>query len=167
MTNMVMKSFINKKRSGVGLEPIKDVWSNWMGDHVIVACDKELNAAREDVSFNFTQTGYMLLPSQNRLPENVEKFLDSGKPPVYIGFGSNPVSRPEKFSQYFYEVSKATNQRLIVSRGWADLPENNTSDVLYVDEMPFELTFSSFSSNCLSWWNRNNGMQQQEQEFRK
>ncbi len=141
MTNMVMKSFINKKRASVGLQPIKDVWANWMGDHVIVACDKELNTALEGVSFNFTQTGYMLLPSQSKLPENVEKFLNSGKPPVYIGFGSNPVSRPEKFSQVFDEVSKATNQRLVVSKGWADLPENNTSDVLYVDEMPFELLF--------------------------
>lgn len=141
MTNMVMKSFINKKRASVELQPIKDVWANWMGDHVIVACDKELNAAREGVSFNFTQTGFMLLPSQNGLPENVERFLNSGKPPVYIGFGSNPVSRPEKYSQIFDEISKATNQRLIVSKGWANLQENNTSDVLYVDEMPFDLLF--------------------------
>ncbi len=141
MTNMVMKSFINKKRAGVGLKPIKDVWTNWMGDHVIVACDKELNKASEGVSFNFTQTGFMLLPSKNKLPESVEKFLNSGKPPVFIGFGSNPVSRPEKYCQIFNEVSKATNQRLIVSKGWADLPENNTPDILYVDEMPFELLF--------------------------
>jgi len=141
MTNMVMKGFINKQRSDVGLEPIKDVWTNWMGEHVIVACDKEINAAREGVLFNFTQTGYMLLTSKNGLSENVEKFLRSGKPPIYVGFGSNPVSRPEKYNQVFSEVSKATNQRLIVSRGWADLPEANSSDVLYVDEVPFELLF--------------------------
>jgi vancomycin aglycone glucosyltransferase len=141
MTNMVMKSFINKKRAGVELKPIKDVWADWMGDHVIVACDKELNTAREGVLFNFTQTGYMMLPSQTGLPENVKKFLASGKPPVFIGFGSNPVSRPEKYSHTFSEVSKATNQRLIISKGWADLPEDNTSNVLYVDEMPFELLF--------------------------
>ena len=141
MTNMVMKSFINKKRADVELQPIKDVWANWMGDHVFVACDKELNAVHEGVSFNFTQTGFILLPSQTGLPTNVEKFLNSGKPPVFIGFGSNPVSRPEKYNQIFDEVSKATNQRLIVSKGWADLSENNTSNVLYVDEMPFDLLF--------------------------
>ena len=141
MTNMVMKSFINKKRADVELQPIKDVWANWMGDHVVVACDKELNAVHEGVSFNFTQTGFILLPSQTGLPTNVEKFLNSGKPPVFIGFGSNPVSRPEKYNQIFDEVSKATNQRLIVSKGWADLSENNTSNVLYVDEMPFDLLF--------------------------
>ncbi len=141
ITNMVMKSFINKKRVELGLQPILDVWSNWMGDNVIVACDKELNSAREGVLFNFTQTGYMTLPSQTGLPENVEKFLSSGKPPVFIGFGSNPVSRPDKYSHTFSEVSKATNQRLIISKGWADLPDDNTSDVLYVDDMPFELLF--------------------------
>lgn len=146
MTNMVMKSFINKIRVGLKLQPIEDVWANWMGDHVIVACDKELNAAREGVAFKFTQTGFMLLPSQTGLSENVEEFLDSGKPPVFIGFGSNPVSRPEKYSQIFEEVSKATNQRLIVSKGWADLPANNSPDILFVDEVPFDKLFTRLAA---------------------
>ncbi len=141
MTNKVMKNFINKKRAEVGLQPIRDVWENWMGKNVIVACDKELCEVKEGVSFNFTQTGYMPLSSQNGLPEKVEKFLTSGKAPVFIGFGSNPVSRPEKFNHIFSEVFKTTNQRLIISKGWANLPENNSSDILYVDEMPFELLF--------------------------
>jgi vancomycin aglycone glucosyltransferase len=141
MTNLVMKNFINNSRSKLGLPPIKDVWKYWMGEHVIAACDKELNAVREGVSFNFTQTGYMLLPSQNGLPENVDNFLKSGKPPIYIGFGSNPVDRPEKYNIIFNKVSKETNQRLIISKGWANLPENNSADILYVDEMPFELLF--------------------------
>jgi vancomycin aglycone glucosyltransferase len=141
MTNLVMKNFINNSRSKLGLPPIKDVWKYWMGEHVIAACDKELNAIREGVSFNFTQTGYMLLPSQNGLPENVDNFLKSGKPPIYIGFGSNPVDRPEKYNIIFNKVSKETNQRLIISKGWANLPENNSNEIIYVDEMPFELLF--------------------------
>jgi vancomycin aglycone glucosyltransferase len=141
MTNMVMKGLINKKRTAFGLASIKDVWANWMGDNVIAACDKEIIPVSDGVSFKYTQTGYMLLPSNKGLPERVEQFLNSGKPPVFIGFGSNPVSHPEKYSQVFDEVSKATSQRLIISKGWANLPENNSSDILYVDEMPFELLF--------------------------
>jgi UDP:flavonoid glycosyltransferase YjiC (YdhE family) len=136
-----MKSFINNSRTKLDLPPINDVWKHWMGEHVIAACDKELNAVRDGVAFNFTQTGYMLLPSQNELPENVDNFLKSGKPPIYIGFGSNPVDRPEKYNHIFNEVSKETNQRLIISKGWATLPEINSADILYVDEMPFELLF--------------------------
>lgn len=146
VTNMFIKGFINKKRAELGLQPIKDVWQYWMGDNVIAACYKELNPVREGVSFNFTQTGYMILPSQMAMPEKVENFIHSGKPPVFIGFGSNPVSIPEKYTQIFNDVAKSTNQRLIVSKGWADLPENNTPNVLYVDEMPFELLFPKLAA---------------------
>jgi vancomycin aglycone glucosyltransferase len=139
--NMMMKGFINKNRTKFGLPAIKDIWAHWMGEKVIIACDKELNPAREGVSFAFTQTGFMLLPSKTGLPGKVEDFLNSGKPPVYIGFGSNPITSPEKYSQIFKKVSDATNQRLIISKGWAELPETSNPDILYVDEMPFELLF--------------------------
>jgi vancomycin aglycone glucosyltransferase len=146
MFNMLMKSFINKQRAKSELLPIKDVWAHWMGENVIVACDKELNAAREGVSYNFTQTGFMILPSIDELPGNVKDFLKSGKPPVYIGFGSNPISSPEKFSKIFEQVRDATNQRLIISKGWAGLSDSPSHDILYVDEMPFELLFPKLAA---------------------
>lgn len=43
----------------------------------------------------------MLLPSKTELPDNVLNFCNSGKPPVYIGFGSNPIADTEKFKQIF------------------------------------------------------------------
>jgi len=141
MMNMLMKGFINKNRARFGLPPIRDIWKHWMGENVIIACDKELNAARDGSAFPFTQTGFMLLPSKITLPGNVGDFLNAGEPPVYIGFGSNPISGPEKYSQMFPQVRDATGQRLIISKGWADLPENNSRDILYVDEVPFELLF--------------------------
>jgi vancomycin aglycone glucosyltransferase len=144
--NLVLKRFINKNRSKYGLPLIKGVWEHWLGENVIVACDKELNAVRDGVGFAFTQTGFMLLPSKNKLPVNVETFLNSGKPPVYIGFGSNPIPNAEKYCQIFEQVRDATNQRLIISKGWAEFPESNARDILYVDEMPFELLFPGLAA---------------------
>ena len=141
IVNLTMKGFINKKRAGSGLPPIKDAWGHWLGEEVIVACDRELSEAREGVAFPFTQTAFMLLPSLHGLPEQVEDFLQEGEPPAYIGFGSNPISDTEKYSQIFKEVHETTGQRLIISKGWAELPEINDSDLLYVDDMPFELLF--------------------------
>jgi vancomycin aglycone glucosyltransferase len=141
MINMFTKGFINKNRAKYGLSPIKDVWTHWLGENVIIACDRELNAARQGVAFPFTQTGFMLLPSKNSLPDNVETFLNAGKPPVYIGFGSNPIVDREKYSQIFEKVREATGQRFIVSKGWANLPATDSPDILYVDEMPFEFLF--------------------------
>jgi vancomycin aglycone glucosyltransferase len=141
MMNMLMKGFINKNRANFGLPHIKDLWEHWMGENVIIACDKELNPAREGVSFAFTQTGFMLLQSKIGLSVKVEDFLNSGKPPVYIGFGSNPIANPKKYSEMFDQVRNATKQRLIISKGWADLPGSDTDEILFVDEMPFELLF--------------------------
>jgi vancomycin aglycone glucosyltransferase len=141
MINMFIKGFINKHRTKFSLPPIKDVWSHWLGDRVIVACDPELNKARIGVSFPFTQTGFMLLPSKNDIPDYVNNFCNSGNPPVYIGFGSNPIADTEKFKRIFEKVKNDTNQRLVISKGWADLPESNSSDILFVDELPFDLLF--------------------------
>jgi vancomycin aglycone glucosyltransferase len=144
--NLMMKGYINKARANYGLPPIKDIWKHWMGENVILACDKELNKAHEGSAFAFTQTGFMLLPSINGLPANVDTFLNSGKPPVYIGFGSNPITNPEKYTAMFEQVRDVTGQRLIISKGWADLPVIDTRDILFVDEMPFELLFPRLSA---------------------
>ena len=146
MMNILIKGFINKNRNKLGLLPIKDVWSHWLGENVIIACDKEIIAAREGVAFPFTQTGFMLLPSKNSLPENVETFISSGKPPVYIGFGSNPIANREKYSQMFEKVREATGQRFIVSKGWANLPATDSPDIMFVDEMPFEFLFPKLAA---------------------
>jgi vancomycin aglycone glucosyltransferase len=141
VTNMTIKGFINKKRQESGLAPIQDVWEHWMGPEVIVACDPEINKVPGDSLFQNQQTGYMILPSDQVIPEKVAQFLEAGTPPVYIGFGSNPISQPEKYSQIFKEVSERCSQRLIVSKGWANLPEEESNNILYVDEMPFEHLF--------------------------
>ncbi|TFG44430.1 MAG: glycosyltransferase, partial [Bacteroidia bacterium] len=146
MMNMLVRGFINKNRATYGLDPIKDVWAHWLGKNVIVASDKELCPAREGVSYGFTQTGFMLLPSKDSLPENVETFISSGKAPVYIGFGSNPIADREKYSQMFEKVRKETGQRFIVSKGWANLPGTDSPDILFVDEMPFEFLFPKMAA---------------------
>lgn len=144
--NMLAKGFINKQRAKYGLPPIKDGWQHWMGDNVIVACDKELNPARSGVAFNFTQTGFMLLPSKNELPNELKEFLESGIPPVYIGFGSNPIVNAEKYTEMFEQVAEDTGQRLIISKGWAEFPARNSQDILYVDEVPFDKLFTKIAA---------------------
>jgi vancomycin aglycone glucosyltransferase len=146
MMNILVRGFINKNRMAHGLEPIKDVWAHWLGKNVIVASDKELCAAREGVSYDFTQTGFMLLLSKNGLPDNVATFIRSGKPPIYIGFGSNPIADREKYSQMFEKVRTATGQRFIVSKGWANLPDTDSPDIIFVDEMPFEFLFPKLAA---------------------
>ncbi len=53
------------------------------------------------------------------LPEHVEAFLDSGEPPILVGFGSMPAAG--EMSRRLVGTARAVGRRLIVSRGWADL----------------------------------------------
>jgi vancomycin aglycone glucosyltransferase len=141
MVNLNLKSIINKERRKFGLKPINNVWKHWLGDNVIIVCDRVLDTVSGRVPFNFTQTGFMLLPPATGLPEKAHSFLNSGKPPVYIGFGRNRITDNEKYSQFFEQIRDKTGQRLIVSGGWADLKEKRARDICYVDEVPFELLF--------------------------
>lgn len=146
MMNLMMKGYINKARKNYGLEPVKDIWTEWMGDNVILACDKEINALRTGTQFACTQTGFMLLPSKTELPAGVADFINAGKPPVYIGFGSNPITDTQKYTAMFEQVCGTTGERLIISKGWAGFEGRNSKDILYVDEVPFEKLFPKMAA---------------------
>lgn len=144
--NLFTKGYINSQRQRLGIQSIKDVWQYWMGDNVIIACDRELNAVKEGVSFKYTQTGYMILSAHDKLQPRIEDFLASGKPPVYIGFGSNPISGKKEFGDIFNKVFEDTQQRLIISKGWADLPSGDQPNILFVDDIPFNSLFPKVSA---------------------
>lgn len=146
MINAAMKGFINKTRKQMNLKPIRDAWEHWMGDEVILASDPEINQAREGVAFPFKQTGFMLLHPTSEMPSALQEFIDRGTPPVYIGFGSNPIEDPEKYTGMFTRVQRETGRRLIVSKGWAELPGSDDPDILFVDEIPFDLVFPKLAA---------------------
>ena len=146
MLNKLLKNTINKKRKEAGITPIKNVVKYFGGDNIIVASDVALNSVEEGVKATYTETGYLFLAPLQELTKEVEDFIAAGKPPVFISFGSNPISNPEKLTSIFEKVSKDTNQRLIISRGWAELATfNSSTNVLYVDDVSFELIFPKMS----------------------
>ncbi len=145
--NKLLKSTINRKRKEAGIAKVKNVAKYFGGNDIIVASDIVLNKVQEGVRATYKQTGYMFLPPLHELAKDVEDFIASGKPPVFISFGSNPVSNPDKLTNIFEEASKGTNQRLIISRGWSELATiNSSSNILYVDDVPFELLFPKMAA---------------------
>ncbi len=89
-------------------------------------------------------TGWLLPePSSDPLPEPVERFLDAGEPPVYIGFGSMPLGDPERMGALLLRTLTRTGNRAIVSgsglRSAAALHEANS--VLMVDDIDHDRLF--------------------------
>jgi hypothetical protein len=51
----------------------------------------------------------------------LSKFLATGPPPIYIGFGSIVVKDPDALTNTILEAVKATGVRALLSAGWSDL----------------------------------------------
>lgn len=75
-------------------------------------------------------------------PSDLLDFLDAGKPPIYIGFGSMVSRHPEKMTEIIVEALELTQQRGIIMRGWTGLGPKNTSDRIFVtDPLPHHWLF--------------------------
>jgi sterol 3beta-glucosyltransferase len=89
-------------------------------------------------------TGYWQLdpPREDEIPAGLRRFLESGPPPVYIGFGSaNPrdIRRLEAIAR---EAVQATGQRCVLSLGGGKLnPEAGSGGVFAADSIPHRWLF--------------------------
>ncbi|KAI1411633.1 glycosyltransferase family 1 protein [Hypoxylon sp. FL1857] len=82
-------------------------------------------------------------------PEEIQVFLRSGPPPVYIGFGSIVVDNPARLTGTLLRAVKNTGVRAIISRGWSKLGEgegNVDKTVLFIGDCPHEWLFQHVAS---------------------
>lgn len=70
------------------------------------------------------------------------EFLDSGPPPVYLGFGSMPMSEPERVYEAMTAALQANGQRgLIGLHGTRWRPDRTDENVLIIDDTPHDWLF--------------------------
>ena len=82
-------------------------------------------------------TGFVFLDlaSSFKPPAPLVEFLESGEPPVYIGFGSIVVDDPDKFTALIFEAVKLAGVRALVSKGWGGLgDEGHTPENIFMLE---------------------------------
>lgn len=66
-------------------------------------------------------TGYWLLPTEPRLPADVERFLADGPAPLFAGFGSMSGSSPQALTRAVVEAAALTANRLVLATAWGGL----------------------------------------------
>jgi UDP:flavonoid glycosyltransferase YjiC (YdhE family) len=119
--NLVFRALVNRQRERLGLAPIGDVWSHVIFHRLIVAADPGLAPLPPDAPTGVRQTGAVFMPEREDLPAEVERFLDAGPPPVYIGFGSMADPDAVTTSRRVLEAVRLVGARVLLSRGWAGL----------------------------------------------
>ncbi len=107
---------INAHRAEIGLPPVDDVAQFMFTDRPWIAADPNLSGWQGPAE----QTGAWILPDERRLPAELERFLDAGTPPVYVGFGSMRTVSDDT-ARVAIEAVRALGRRALIARGWADL----------------------------------------------
>jgi sterol 3beta-glucosyltransferase len=94
-------------------------------------------------------TGYWFLdPPAGWEPANdLINFLQSGPPPIYIGFGSMPNSKPEETADLVLQALAQTGQRGVLSSGWGGLKKEDLPEtVVMIGSMPHSWLFPKMAA---------------------
>ncbi len=92
-------------------------------------------------------TGYWFAEEKHwESPDDLLRFLDAGKPPVFIGFGSMPIKNPRQTTEMILEALKRSGQRGILHSGWGGLGEMSLPEnVFKIKYAPYDWLFPRMS----------------------
>ena len=110
---------LNAHRAAIGLPPVDNVRDHVFTDRPWLATDPTLAPWPGSPYLDVVQTGAWILRDDRPLPADLERFLEAGEPPVYVGMGS--VRAPEDVARVAIEAIRAHGRRVILGRGWAEL----------------------------------------------
>ena len=91
-----------------------------------------------------TMTGYWFLdqPEAWQPPAPLVDFLNSGAPPVYIGFGSMSGTKTARVSRIVVEAVQKAKLRAILAKGWGGLEAKDLPDSIYqIEAAPHDWLF--------------------------
>jgi sterol 3beta-glucosyltransferase len=85
-------------------------------------------------------TGYFFLPRNDAYtpPRELKEFLEAGRQPVCVSFGSMVNKDAEKINAIIRESLKQTNNRGIILSGWGSMHHESTGDLLYLESAPHD-----------------------------
>ena len=133
---------INQYRKKLGLGPIDNAWDHILGDHTIVASDKEVARVPLDVKKTFVQTGYLHLDLPYEPQPDLEKFIGNGSKPIYAGFGSMPPKDQAKNIPLLVAAARSVGKRIIITKFWKKSSEyQSADDVFFIKNYPHLMLF--------------------------
>ena len=105
--------------------------------------------APSDWNGNTHITGYWFVDETAdwQPPSALLDFLQSGSPPVYIGFGSMSNRDPEQTADVVIQALAQINQRAILLSGWGGLQKTNIpGSIFIIDSIPHSWLFPRVSA---------------------
>jgi sterol 3beta-glucosyltransferase len=93
-----------------------------------------------DFALRVHVTGYYFFPLNDSYspPPELDSFLENGKPPICISFGSMVNKDAQRIDEIIRVALKQTNNRGIILSGWGSVKHESTDDLLYIESAPHD-----------------------------
>jgi UDP:flavonoid glycosyltransferase YjiC (YdhE family) len=100
-----------------------------------------------DWNENVHITGYWFPENRQwQPPDDLTSFINTGSPPVFIGFGSMPIKDLARTLEIILEALKQTGQRAVLHTGWGGLGNQSLPDsVLRIEYASYDWLFPQMS----------------------
>jgi len=102
-----------------------------LGKRPILAADAELAPAPLESAVGIERIPCLHPFAGPPLPEKLQHFLETGPPPVFLGFGSMTDPDPVGSTDLLLEAVRRAGVRAVISRGWAGLAEGALPDGVF------------------------------------
>ena len=119
------------------------------GGTILCGYSRHVIPVPKDWSRSIHVTGYWFLePAPGwKPPAELDQFLQSGPPPIYIGFGSMVNRRPEQVTDLVLDALERTGQRAVVSTGWGGMQASRLPvSVCMVGSIPHSWLFPQMAA---------------------
>ncbi|WP_394830240.1 glycosyltransferase [Pendulispora rubella] len=131
---------LNEERAKLGLTAVDSVKPHIFTERPWLCADPVLAPDASGAGVQIVQAGAWFLPDPSALPDDLERFLANGEPPVYFGFGSMRGS--QRTGRVLLEAARAVGLRAIFSRGWGNLEAADAgSDCISIGDVNHERLF--------------------------
>jgi len=143
----LLRRDLDQHRAALGLGPVTDTYRYLTTERILLATDQALAPAPEDAPVQVDQVGYLLPTDETPLPPKLESFLQTGPPPVYLGFGSMMDLDPAGTTRLLVDAVERAGCRAILSRGWAGLGDGPLPDFIFgAGSLPHANVFSKVAA---------------------
>lgn len=96
---------------------------------------------------NISGFSFLKQASDYKPAEDLLAFLQTGPPPIYIGFGSIVVDDPNKLTKMIFGAVKRAGVRALVSKGWGGLGDGEVPEgVFLLGNVPHDWLFNYVSA---------------------
>lgn len=148
--NIAIKKQANFYRKKLKLKPIENFLDplRELKNNLILSSYPELAPLPPDLSGKISQTGTLFYFTDEKMPQQLEKFLDDDKPIIYVGFGSMTDHEPDKTTDLIVNITKKSDVKIVLSKGWANLGNGftNNENIMVINDISHHILFPKLSA---------------------